>query len=241
MWVQALAFFRSVEIGIYVLLGIGGIFFLRRFAGAWQELQGATFGLERERAQGRLNTAASALVVLLTLAVVEFVMVSFVAPVIPGAMPLPTPTLNLLATATTTLPASAADTSLTPGANAVATGVPVFLEAPSGGCLPGQINITTPGEGDEVSGIVSIVGTADIPNFGHYIFQYKRPDETLWATISAGNEPRQESELIKWDTTRLAPGDYQLGLVLVDSQAQTMTPCVIKVRVARPPEATPEA
>jgi hypothetical protein len=155
-------------------------------------------------------------------------------------MPMPTPTLNLLATATTTLPASAADTSQTPGAESVATGVPVFLEAPTGGCVPGQISITTPVEGDDVSGIVSIVGTADIPNFGHYIFQYKRPDETTWATISAGNEPRQEVELIKWDTTRLAPGDYQLGLVLVDNQAQTMTPCVIRVRVSRPPEPTPE-
>lgn len=241
MWVQALAFFRSFEIFVYLVLGIGGLFFLRKFAVAWQELQGATFGLERERAQGRLNTAASALVVLLTAAVVEFVLVSFVAPAIPGAMPLPTPTLNLLATATTTLPASAVDISQTPGAPPVATGVPVFLEAPTGGCLPGQISISTPQDGAEVSGIVSIVGTASIPNFGHYIFQFKRPDETLWATISAGNEPRQEGELIKWDTTRLAPGDYQLGLVLVDSQAQTMTPCVIKVRVARPPEATPES
>ena len=103
---EALSFFRAFEIWIYLLLGLGGLIYIRKFILAWQELRGATFGLERESAQARLNQAASMLVLLLTMAVTEFVLVSFIAPAVPGAIPLPTPTLDLLATPTITLPAT---------------------------------------------------------------------------------------------------------------------------------------
>ena len=83
---EALRFFRAFELWIYLLLGLGGLFYLRRFILAWQELRGAVFGLERESAQARLNQAASVLVLLLTMAVTEFFLVSFVAPSMPGAM-----------------------------------------------------------------------------------------------------------------------------------------------------------
>ncbi len=233
---EALGFFRALELWIYLILGLGGIIFIRKFILAWQELQGSVFGLERESAQSRLNTAASALVLLLTMAIAEFVLVTFVAPAYPGAMPLPTPTLNLLATATTTLPAPLAQTPAAPGA-ASAPGVPTFLSPPTGsGCIPGQIEISIPKAGDEVSGIIAVVGTANIPNFGFYKFEIKRPDETVWLTIQAGNTPQQEGKLGDWDTTRLAPGEYDLGLVVVDNQAQAFPPCIVRLRVARPTE-----
>ena len=90
-----------------------------------------------------------------------------------------------------------------------------------------------PQAGEEVSGIVPVVGTADLPNFGFYKFEIKRPSETIWLTIQAGNTPVQGGKLGDWDTTRLSPGDYQLGLVVVDNQAQASEPCVIQVRVSR--------
>lgn len=239
MWDQVLRFARTFEVFLYLVLSLGGIFFIRRFARAWQELQGAAFGLEREGAQTRLNTAASALVVLLTMAVILFVLVSFVAPVYLGSMPLPTPTLNLLATATITFPAALPQSNPTPGGTPAATNAPVFLEAPSGGCIPGQVAISIPKDGDEVAGIVSIIGTADIPNFGFYKGVYKRPDEAGWTVISAGNQVRHDDRLMEWDTTRLAPGVYQLGIVMTDNKSKTFNPCVIQVRVARPTETPP--
>lgn len=229
---EAISFFRAFELWIYLLLGLGGLYYLRKFILAWQELQGASFGLERESAQSRLNQSASALVLLLTMAVVEFVLVSFIAPAMPGMAPLPTPTLNLLATATITLPASA------PQPNGTVVATPLLIpELPSGsGCIPGQIDITMPKAGEEVSGVAPVVGTADIPNFGFYKFEIKRPNETVWLTIQAGNTPVQGGKLGDWDTTRLSPGEYQLGLVVVDNQAQASQPCVIQVRVSRPIE-----
>jgi hypothetical protein len=230
---ELLSFLRTFETFIYLFLGACGLIYLRKFILAWQELRGAAFGLERDGAQSRLNQAASALVLLLTAAVVVFIMVSFVAPAMPGVI-LPTPTLNLLATATTTLPAGAAPQAGTPAPGAAQPPEPV-----GEGCIPGQVEIAIPKSGEEVSGISPVVGTANIANFGFYKFEIKRPNETTWLTIQAGNTPKTNDKLGDWDTSRLAPGEYQLGLVVVDNQAQALPPCVVQLRVARAPELTP--
>ena len=226
---EVLRFCRAAEVWIYLLLGLVGVYFIRRFGDAWQELRGAAFGLERERAQGRLNQSASALVVLLAMVVTEFILVSFIAPAVPGAMPLPTPTLDLLATPTTTLPV----TTLQAGEENVVTEAPPVEFTFENACLPGQVEITSPQNGEEVSGVVEVIGSADIPNFGFYKFEIKRPEDSVWLTIQAGNLTVQNGKLGDWDTTQLLPGEYQLGLVVVDNQAQATAPCVIQMRVAR--------
>ena len=238
---EALGFFRAFEVWIYLLLGLGGIIFIRNFILAWQELRGATFGLERESAQSRLNQSASILVLLLTMAITEFILVSFVAPAMPGAIPLPTPTLNLLATPTITLPAT---NQLAPGMTADNSPENVTLETNNSntfqsGCTPGQVEITFPESGQEVSGVIGVVGTANIPNFGFYKFEIKRPDETIWLTIQAGNTIVENGKLGDWDTTRLTPGDYQLSLIVVDNQAKASPACIVQLLVARPQEGTP--
>ncbi len=232
---EALGFFRAFEMWIYLLLGLGGIYYVRKFVLAWQELRSASFGLERESAQARLNQAASILVLLLTMVVTEFILVSFIAPAMPGPIGLPTPTLDLLATPSVTLPAEA-----------LTTGAPQTIETPAAvqtvtgsGCQPGQSEILIPENGEEISGVVPVVGSANIPNFGFYKFEIKRPEETTWLTIQAGNAPVAGGKLGDWDTSRLSPGDYQLALIVVDNQAKPSTPCIIQVRVALPPALTP--
>lgn len=112
---QALQFFRDYEIWIYVILGVLALWQVRKFALAWDELRGAFFGLEREAAQSRVNSAATMVVILIIMAVAEFTLVTFVIPTVPGANPLPTSTLDLLATPTTTLPAPTQNPNETPG------------------------------------------------------------------------------------------------------------------------------
>jgi len=68
----------------------------------------------------------------------------------------------------------------------------------------------------------------------------KRPDELVWQTLQAGNRPVQGNKLGDWDTRRLIPGEYQLGLVVVDNQARLAPPCVVQVRVSVSPFTTPE-
>jgi len=232
---EALSFFRAFEVWIYLLLGLGGLIYIRKFVLAWQELRGSGFGLERESAQARLNQSASVLVLLLTMTITEFVLVSFVAPSIPGATPLPTATLDLLASPTTTLAAT------TPQAEAEQPTATLIVvgQIPNENCPPGQIEITSPQDGQEVSGLVEVAGTADLPNFGFFKIEMKHPDDTLWETLQAGDKPVQEGKLGDWDTRRLSPGEYQLGLVVSDNTGTASQPCVVQVRVVVPPDQTP--
>lgn len=229
---EALRFFRAYELWVYLLLGIGGLIYVRKFLLAWQELRGAAFGLERDSAQGRLNQAAAMLVLLLTMAIGEFVLVSFVAPAVPGAVPLLTPTLDLLATPTTTLPPS----TLTPGEAQLSETVTVTptIDLTGSGCIPDQIFISFPNEGDEISGAVDITGTVDIPDFGFYKLEMKRPEESNWLTILAGNQVRREETLGIWNTSLLPPGYHQLGLVVTNNQGKIYSPCITQVRVTNP-------
>lgn len=225
---EALRFFKMYEMWIYLLLGVGGLYFAAKFARAWNELRQSAFGLERESAQNRLNRAASALVLIVMAAIIEFGVVSFVVPAVPEANPLLTPTLDLLATPTTTLPAD----SMTA---AQATQPAENLQSPEqSGCVPSQVFITEPQNGSTIQGIVPITGTASVPNFGYYKFEMARPDDANWLSIEARNSPVAEGQLGNWNTTIVDPGLYQLRLVVTDNTGQALPACVIQVNVTAP-------
>ena len=142
---------------------------------SWEELRGSAFGMERDLAQMRLNQAATQLILILIMATAEFFLVSFIAPAVPGVSPLPTATLNLLATPTTAL------TDIAPGGEQtpVETVVPVELVS-SEGCVVGSVFIDEPKTGDQVSGVVTLKGTASISNFGFYKYEIARPGDTVY-------------------------------------------------------------
>jgi hypothetical protein len=94
---EALRFFRTYEMWMYVILALAGLVYIRKFILAWEELRRAAFGLERESAQSNLNQSAGLLVLLFVMAIAIFVLVSFVAPAFPASNPLFTPTMDLLA------------------------------------------------------------------------------------------------------------------------------------------------
>jgi hypothetical protein len=228
---EALRYFRTYEVWVYLGLSLIGLYYVRKFILYWQELRGATFGLERESAQARVNTAASVLLLVFTMVLAEFVLTSFVAPVIPKAIPLLTPTLDLLATPTITLQANLEGTQATEVTQVVTRTIEIPANGATG-CVPGQVSIDLPKDGTEVSNIVEIQGTANSTSFGFYKLEMKRPDEQKWLTILAGNETRQNAVLGAWNTSLLAPGEYQLALVVVDNQGQSLPPCVIQIRIA---------
>lgn len=228
---QALQFFRDYEIWIYVLLGVLALWQTRKFALAWEELRGAFFGMEREAAQSRLNSAATMIVILIIMAVAEFTVVTFVIPTVPSANPIPTNTLDLLATPTTTLPAPTQNANQTPGVTAT-PGEIIAAE----GCVAGQVNLTSPLVGDRISGSVTIEGSAEITNFGFYTLQIARPGDTVWLPIVVGQRPIKNAELGTWETSTLSPGEYMLRLLVTDNVGTELTPCAIQVTVDPPPE-----
>jgi hypothetical protein len=234
-----LRFFRAYELWIYLVLAIGGLIYVRKFILAWEEMRAAAFGLERESAQSRLNQSAGMAVLLLMIGIAVFAVVTFVAPSFPGSNPLLTPTLDLLATHTATLVAEADGAQATQEAGqmeAIPSPSPTGVQIVGEGCVPGQIMISSPHEGVELSGVITIKGTANIANFGFYKYEVARPDDDVWLTIQAGREIKQENDLGQWDTRTLSPGDYMLRLVVTDNQGNSLPPCVIQVRVNNPVE-----
>ena len=227
---SVLEFFKNNEIFIYLILGILAVWQIRNFTVAWDELRSAAFGLEQESARARLNWATTMLVLVFLLGVAEFGLVSFVFPNIPGTDPLLTPTIDLLATPTTTLVA-ADENSGTDNSAPAAT-----LPAEVIGCIPGQIEITFPPNGETIRDVVEIYGTADIPNFGFYKFEMSPVNNINWLTVQAGDVPTKDDRLGYWDTTRLQVGDYALRLVVTDNQGNALEPCTVQVRVEAPEE-----
>ena len=102
------------------------------------------------------------------------------------------------------------------------------------GCVPGEIIVTSPETGQEVSGTISLVGTVNVDNFGFYKYAVSSQGSDIWATISAGRQLVDEGEIGLWDTTTLTPGDYELRLEVTDNQGQAYPPCNVSVRVRAP-------
>jgi hypothetical protein len=223
---QVFQFFRAYEIWIYVILGVLVLWQIRKFGLAWEELRGAFFGMEREAAQSRVNSAATMVVLLIIMAVAEFTVVTFVVPTLPGANPLPTATLDLLATPTITLPPP----NQNPNETQEAT--PTQGEIPAAeGCVAEQINLTSPLNGDRISGSITISGSADIPNFGFFTLQIARPGDVIWLPILVGQQPVRNDILGAWDTSSLTPGEYMFRLVVTDNIGNELTPCAIQLMV----------
>ena len=224
--------FRSLaqyEGWIYAVLGMAVLMFLFRFVRAWDELRRSTFGLERHMAQLRLNRAASVLVLLLSLAIAEFTIVSFVVPQEPASLMLPTPTADILATPTVTLPPTAQATPApTP------TSVPLGAVPASEACIPGSVDITAPPRDGTTGGLIALRGSASIPDFGFYKFEYALPNQDIWQAILAGDAPVVDGDMGQWNAAHLLPGLYRLRLVVTDNQGLAQPPCVININIVPP-------
>ena len=229
---EILRFLKAFEVWIYVLLGLAGLFYLRRFILALKDWQGTTFGMERNIAQRRLNEAATGLALAMLITAGEFFLTSFVLPSVPTVDVLQTPTLAVLTTATPTLTAPIGGietTPLFPTATIVNAG-----GSATSGCIPGKLEFTVPANGQEVSGVVELKGILAVQNFGFYKYEYSRAGSNVWITIAAGNEINADNSLGHWDTSQLVPGDYLLQLVVTDNKSQMLPACVTTVKVVAP-------
>jgi hypothetical protein len=222
-----LHFFTRYAILIYLLLVIGLIFAIRSLVRARYEMGESLYGLEREAAHQHINQAIAALSLIVFLGIAELVLTVFLAPNLPALFLLVTPTINPLITPTNTIPPELLATI------GVITPV-VTLTAQTTGCIPGQIMITSPKPGDVVKGQVILVGTANIPNFGFYKYEFSPLGTDVWSTIGADRKVKQDIELGSWDTSEVTPGDYNLRLVVTDNQGNALPPCIVPVQVATP-------
>lgn len=213
-------FLGKYEVIIYLLLLLASLFVFRWLWRAWREWRQAYFSLEREITMRRLARYAVFAALILILACGQTIVSSFIVPGLPASALVGTPTINLLA-----VPGSESGTVLafTPASAPPAPG--------SEGCVAGEVEIVSPKNGEAVSGVVEIRGTVNVPNFGFYKYEFAAAGSELWATISADRKVVKNDLLGSWSTGTLVPGEYQLRLVVTDTQGQALPACVISVRV----------
>jgi hypothetical protein len=226
---EALLFLEEYQGWIYLVLGLAALVYLRLTWRWYRSRRVTIFSLEREQATERLTRSATLLGLALALIAATFIGTTILGPSIPAShRPTALPTVSLLATATFALNATEARMTATP--------LPV-TEIDSAGCANLQATILAPASGESLSGAVGITGTADIPNFAFYKYEYiSLTPGSVWRAIGAGTDIKKEESLGIWDTTLVLPGEYALRLVVTDTAGNAPQPCVILVRVLPPPE-----
>jgi hypothetical protein len=221
---EALLFLEEFQGWIYLVLGLAALVYLRITWRWYRSRRSTIFSLEREQATERLARSATLLGLALTLLLATFAATTFLGPAIPASeRPTPLPTVSLLVT-----PSIAPE-----GDEALATSTPLpAVVVDSAGCSNPQATILTPATGESLTGIVEITGTADIPNFAFYKYEYiNLTPGAVWRAIQAGTKPVQQGDLGTWDTRLVIPGEYALRLVVTDTVGNAPQPCVILVRV----------
>jgi len=216
-------FLSTYEGLIYIFLVLVGVFLGRWLWRTWRAWRGAIYRLEREVSQRRFARALAANVIWLALFLGEFIIASFIVPSMPASVFIPTPTVDLLTTPTGTISADMAatlDARPTPQS-----------EDFSEGCVPEKRIIDSPVPGENLSGIVDLVGTVDVPNFGFYKFEISPSGSENWSPIYAGREIIKDDVLGRIDTGTLTPGDYRLRLVVTNNVGEAMEPCEVLIRV----------
>lgn len=226
---EALLLLQTYQGWIYLALVAAGLVYGRV---AWRRLrtvQTTQFGLERERAVRGLSRALVMLGLVVGVGLLAFVTATFVAPAVPASgRPTVLPTVSLLATPGGPVPSGTTE--------ALATPLPA-ISLDGAGCENAAATLTSPKDGDSVAGQVVVTGTADIPGFAFFKYEYipisagAPAPGAVWRAISAGTVPVVSGDLGVWDTTLVTPGDYAFRLVVTDTAGNAPLPCVVTVRV----------
>ena len=215
----------TYSIGIFILLGVGFLIYLRKFILGLNDWRASVFGLERDIAKRKLVSASTGLILLILLFIGEFLLITVIGPQLPASSTAAVPPINSLMTPTTTLSSSES------GASERKPTPTVGQESLISECLEGILEITSPADGDDVSGTVEIFGTVNVEDFGSYKYEYSTTGAVDWVTIAAGNQLKLDENLGYWYTSALQPGIYLLQLVPLNNIGDELTPCIITVEV----------
>lgn len=246
---------------LYALCALGVFFYVWAALQARRKGDLALFSMERESAanQGLHSWLMAGLCVLLAAGV--YGVRNFIAPNLPLEQPDETPIVALQITPTLSTsppPTRIAGPVPTPTPGTVATVAPIATplarppdtptpasgeegdEAPvQAACTSAGTQIISPGNGDQLWGVVEVRGTASLPDFSFYKFEIQWPGSDEWVTVQSFDIPVVGGVLGYWDTKPLTqePGAYKFRLVVVDSTGNFPEPCVINVLIeSSPPE-----
>ncbi len=198
---------------IYSLLGLIVLFYLSRLWQAHRILGQTPFGLEKEAALNRRNTAGIMLGVLAFLMFSVWFVRDYVVPTL-AALPTPDPAFQ-----PTPFPS--------PTPISAETG-PLVVD--SSGCDNPHATLSDPRPETRISGSYEVRGTANIANFAFYKFEISgRSTNGVWVPLYVGNKPVVGGPLGIFDASAHPAGRYAFRLVVMDNAGQSPPPCVVPV------------
>jgi hypothetical protein len=226
-------------IWLYVFLGLVALYFSRAYAVARRERENAIFTLERESATGRMVQALIGFLVTIIIIGGVFYTSQTLVEEIPLPEATPTPTALIVLPPSPTPPPLLPTPTPTDTPRPRPTLPPIetitsTLEIPLGvpaNCPNPGVRISEPGTNATVSGVIQIIGSANIPNFWYYKFEFRGNGFGDWTFIQRFDIPISGGILGAWDTNSVPSGDYEFRLVVVDKTGNYPEPCTLLLSV----------
>ncbi|MEA3334571.1 MAG: hypothetical protein U9R25_01585 [Chloroflexota bacterium] len=229
----------------YALCAIAAVVLLRSAILARRERKHAVFSLEREAALNRTHGIFRLTIILaLFMGAIFFIstyLVEAVEPIIAQADPTPTPPFLINTPTQTAAPTSTATVTptITPTPRPRATPRPIPTAEPEkvqgavapANCTDQRAVILEPGAGQQITGPIQVIGTAQTDSFQYFKLEFKpvggAGDFNFYLSREAAvlNGP-----LGTWDPSGLPPGPYQLRLVTVDNTGN-FGQCIVDVTI----------
>ena len=215
-----LIFLVRYQTWIYVILGLILAIYLKKLLAATQDWNATIFGLERDYAQKKLNTALVMVVVTGLLLAAEFVSVKYLISDLPAFDPLTGAALT-----TAEVDVEIVGEAQRSGGEEVQGGF-------AGGCQEGVLEWISPGPSEVVSDLYTLKATVNVPEMGFFRYDYAPiNDPSRWNAISAGNLPVIEGTLGPLATTEIENGDYILRLEVLSKTNEAWAPCDVSIRI----------
>jgi hypothetical protein len=224
---------------LYLLLGLVAFLFLRAHLVARRERDNSIFALERESASGRMAQATMGFLVTIILIGGVFYTSQTLVDEIPLPEVTPTPTALIV------LPPSPTPPPLLPTPTPTGTPrprptlppletvtpTPEVSQGVLANCADPGVRISEPGTGATVSGVIQIIGSANIPDFWYYKFEFRGNGFGDWTFIQRFDNPINGGILGAWDTRSVPSGDYEFRLVVVEKTGNYPEPCTLLLLV----------
>lgn len=223
-----LIFLIHYQTWIYVVLALILVIYLKKLIDAVAAWNATIFGLERDYAQKKVNSALVVVIVTVLLLVSEFISVNYLISAPQALSPLTGNEINEegVDLAIVSDEAAAASPAQNSGTGVTADGT--YL----GGCAPGILEWISPLPSEVVTGLYMLRATVNVPEMGFFRWDYAPiNDPTNWNAISAENLPVIEGDLGLLATTEIPNGDYILRLEVMSKTNERWAPCDVSIRI----------
>ena len=231
---------------IYVLCGLGMLFYLRAAAAAKREGAQAIFSLEREGAAKQVYRASGMMLVLLLIVVGVYALSNYVELPATSTSPIvvSTPTPELATPTRLSAPVTVGDETVTPEPTATRIPrrtiviLPTIVQETSTpqvippNCPHPNVRVSQPGQNQVINQGIQVRGTAEKDMFDRYEFKFQSRDlpNDEWHWVQSFETAVENGDLGYWPTSHLPPGNYRFMLIVIDKRGNSQE-CVVPVAI----------